>query len=55
MGGKYEFQVTTQIIYGRDSSRRVGEAAVRFGLKKVQVITDAGLVKSGPRKKLCGC
>jgi alcohol dehydrogenase class IV len=47
MDGKYEFQVTTQIIYGRESARRVGEVANRFGLKKVQVITDAGLVQSG--------
>ncbi len=52
MAGRYEFQVTTQIIYGRDSSSRVGEVAVRFGLKKVQVITDAGLVKAGTAEKI---
>ena len=52
MAGKYEFQITTQIIYGRESSRRVGEVANRLGLKKVQVITDAGLVKSGITGKI---
>jgi alcohol dehydrogenase class IV len=47
MAGKYEFQITTQIIYGRDSAARIGEVANRLGLKKVQLITDAGVVKSG--------
>jgi alcohol dehydrogenase len=52
MEGKNEFQVTTQIIYGRESARRIGEVANRLGLKKVQVITDAGLVKSGVTEKI---
>ena len=52
MAGKYEFQITTQIIYGRESARRIGEVANRLGLKKVQVITDAGLVKSGVTEKI---
>ena len=52
MAGKNEFQVTTQIIYGRESARRIGEVANRLGLKKVQVITDAGLVKSGVTEKI---
>jgi len=47
MAGKYEFQITTQIIYGRDSATRIGEVVNRQGLKKVQLITDAGVVKSG--------
>jgi alcohol dehydrogenase class IV len=47
MAGRYEFQITTQIIYGRDSAVRIGEVANRLGLKKVQLITDAGVVKSG--------
>jgi alcohol dehydrogenase len=52
MGGKYEFQITTQIIYGRDSASRIGEEANRLGLKKAQVVTDAGLVKSGTAEKI---
>jgi len=52
MAGKYEFQITTQIIYGRESARRIGEVVNRLGLKKVQVITDVGLVKSGITGKI---
>ena len=52
MSGRYEFHFATEIIYGRDSSLRVGELARRLGLKKVQVITDKGLVKAGTAKKI---
>jgi alcohol dehydrogenase class IV len=52
MAGKYEFQITTQIIYGRDSAARIGEVANRLGLKKVQLITDAGVVKSGAADRI---
>ncbi len=52
MAGRYEFQFTTQIIYGRESARKVGEVASRLGLKKVQVVTDLGLVKSGIAGKI---
>jgi len=52
MAGRNEFQVLTQIIYGRNSSSRVGEVAVRLGLKKVQLVTDAGLVKSGAAERI---
>ena len=52
MAGKDEFQITTQIIYGKESAKRIGEVANRLGLKKVQVVTDAGLVKSGVAEKI---
>ncbi len=41
------FQVRTEVIYGRGSVARTGELAERLGLKKVLVTTDRGIVTSG--------
>jgi alcohol dehydrogenase len=47
MSGPYYFQITTQIIYGRYSAGRIGEIAGKLGVKKAQIVTDAGVAKSG--------
>jgi alcohol dehydrogenase len=47
MLGPYYFQITTQIIYGRYSAGRIGEIAGKLGVKKAQIVTDAGVAKSG--------
>lgn len=47
MTGQFEFQVTTHIIYSRNSSRNLGEIVSRFGKKKYQLVTDAGVVGAG--------
>ena len=43
----YEFRITTQIIYGRNSTERIGEIARGLNVKKVQIVTDAGVANSG--------
>ncbi len=48
----FEYLLTTKIIYGRDSSSRIGDIANQLGLKKVQVISDPGVVKSGIVEKI---
>lgn len=47
MPSPFYFQIPTQIVYGKDSTSQTGEIAVKLGLKKVQIITDKGVVKSG--------
>ena len=47
MTGQFEFQVTTHIIYSRGSSRSLGEIVSRFGKKRYQLVTDAGVAGAG--------
>lgn len=47
MTGRFEFQVTTHIIYDRNSSRSLGEIVSRFGRKRYQLVTDAGVAGAG--------
>lgn len=47
-----EYRLTTQVIYGRDGSSRVGELAGRLSLKRVQVVTDAGIMKTGTGERI---
>jgi alcohol dehydrogenase class IV len=43
----YYFQIPTQIIYGRDSIRQLGDVLRKLNAGKVQVITDPGVVGAG--------
>lgn len=43
----YYFQITTQVVYGRRSASRIGQIAAAQGIKKAQIVTDSGVVKSG--------
>lgn len=43
----YEFRITTQIIYGRNTSARIGDIAGATGVKKFLVITDKGVSGAG--------
>ena len=47
MASPFYFQIPTQIIYGRDSLRQLGEVASKLKIQKVQVITDPGVAASG--------
>jgi alcohol dehydrogenase class IV len=47
MPAPYFFQIPTQIIYGKDSIKQLGEVARRLGMSKVQVVTDPGVAGSG--------
>ena len=47
MADPYEFQITTKIIYGRDSARKIGEIASGLKLKNALIVTDAGVAGSG--------
>ncbi len=47
MVNPYEFRITTQIIYGRNSAGKIGEIASGLGMKKVQIVTDQGVSNSG--------
>jgi alcohol dehydrogenase class IV len=42
-----EFNITTRIIYGRESAAQIGEIAGGLNLKKIQLITDQGVADSG--------
>ena len=52
MPSPYYFQIPTQIVYGRDCASQTGEIGVKLGLKKVLIITDSGVVKSGVLEKI---
>ena len=42
-----EFNISTRIIYGRESASQIGEIAGGLNLKKIQLITDQGVADSG--------
>ena len=42
-----EFNISTRIIYGRESAAQIGEIAGSLNLKKIQLITDQGVADSG--------
>jgi len=42
-----EFNISTRIIYGRESATQIGEIAGGLNLKKIQLITDQGVADSG--------
>lgn len=52
MSSPYYFQIPTQIIYGRYSAGQIGEVAGKLGIKKIQIITDTGVVSSGVLDKI---
>nr|NIO07943.1 iron-containing alcohol dehydrogenase [Deltaproteobacteria bacterium] len=43
----YEFRITTRIVYGRSSTEQIGTIARGLNMKKVQIVTDAGVANSG--------
>ncbi len=47
MPSPYYFQLPTQIIYGRYCANQIGKVAGNLGLKKVMIVTDPGVAKSG--------
>lgn len=47
MPSPYYFQLSTQIIYGRYCANQIGKTAGNLGMKKVMLVTDPGVVKSG--------
>ena len=42
-----EFNISTRIVYGRDSAAQIGEIAAGLNLKKIQLVTDKGVANSG--------
>jgi alcohol dehydrogenase class IV len=42
-----EFNISTRIVCGRKSSAQIGEIAAGLNLKKIQLVTDKGVVNSG--------
>jgi len=45
--GSFDYQPSTRIIFAIDASARTGELARATGMKKVLVVTDAGVVAAG--------
>src|SRR5689334_10878191 len=43
----FDYQPRTRIVYGESSIDRVGELARELGLRKVMLVTDAGIIKAG--------
>ena len=43
----YEFRISTQIIYGRNSATKIGDIAAGTGQRKFQMITDKGVSGAG--------
>lgn len=42
-----EFNISTRIVYGRQSAAQIGEIAAGLNLKKIQLVTDKGVAGSG--------
>jgi alcohol dehydrogenase class IV len=42
-----EFNISTRIVYGRESAAQIGEIAAGLNLKKIQLVTDTGVANSG--------
>jgi alcohol dehydrogenase class IV len=42
-----EFNISTRIVYGRNSAAQIGEIAAGLNLKKIQLVTDKGVANSG--------
>lgn len=47
MSSLYQFQLTTQVVYGRHSALRIGEITRDLGVQQALVVTDAGVAASG--------
>lgn len=47
MPAPYYFQIPTQIVYGRDSVRQLGDLARKYNVSKALVVTDPGVAGSG--------
>ncbi len=54
MPAPYYFQIPTQIVYGRDSIRQLGELARKYNVSKAEVITDPGVAGSGVLDQVLG-
>jgi alcohol dehydrogenase len=47
MSVPYEFNISTRIVYGRESAKQIGEIIAGLNLKKIQLVTDKGVANSG--------
>jgi alcohol dehydrogenase len=47
MDTAYEFRITTQIVYGRNTAAKIGDLAGKVGAKKLLLITDKGVSGAG--------
>ncbi|MGD9224956.1 MAG: iron-containing alcohol dehydrogenase [Desulfobacterales bacterium] len=47
MSVPYEFNISTRIVYGRESAGQIGEIVAGLNLKKIQLVTDKGVANSG--------
>lgn len=47
MAVPYEFNITTRIVYGRESAKQIGDIVAGLNLKKIQLVTDKGVANSG--------
>ena len=47
MRGEWRFHTAGEIIFGRGTARRTGEAVRRLGAQRALLVTDAGLVAAG--------
>ena len=47
MDTAYEFRITTQIVYGRNTAARIGDIVGKVGANKVLLITDKGVSNAG--------
>jgi alcohol dehydrogenase len=48
----FDYQPRTRIVFGIESSKRVGELAKELGLLKVLLVTDPGIVAAGHAKRV---
>jgi alcohol dehydrogenase len=48
----FDFTARTRVVFGADSSQRVGQLAREHGATRVLLVTDAGLVKAGHSAKI---
>jgi alcohol dehydrogenase len=48
----FDFTARTRVVFGADSSQRVGQLARESGATRVLLVTDAGLVKAGHAQRI---
>ena len=48
----WTFHSAGQLLFGRDAARQMGELALRFGFRRILIVTDPVLVKAGVAERV---
>src|SRR5512140_3389825 len=53
-GNGFDFQPRTRLVFGVNSTERVGELAAGLGARKILLVTDPGIVSAGHAARIAG-